>query len=156
MRLPLQCLSLSILFKATGAVERGRMCKQHVTCMHAHMHALTYTHITWPCPSAAGDYVDYRMIRTPPPSSLPSFTVDLSAQQKPLRSEERPPVSSPSLWKGVVFLLRPELKNLWPSCELLLSGTKRHLMKRTDRRPLDLDLYIRWSWDMRDLRALQD
>lgn len=79
------------------------------TCTHSH------THITWPRPSAAGDYVDYRMIRTPPSSSLPSFTVDLSAQRKPLRSEERPPVSSPSLWKGVVFPLRPELKISDPS-----------------------------------------
>lgn len=32
------------------------------------------SHIARPCPSAAGDYVDYRMIRTPPaPPSLPPW-----------------------------------------------------------------------------------
>lgn len=25
-------------------LQRGRMCKQHVTCMHAHMHSLKHTH----------------------------------------------------------------------------------------------------------------
>lgn len=44
-------------------------------CTHAN------TRIARPCPSAAGDYVDYRMIRTPLPSTLPSFTLDLSAQR---------------------------------------------------------------------------
>ena len=54
-------------------LQRGRMCKQHVTCMHAHTHTLKHTHIARPCPSAAGDYVDYRMIRTPPSPPLPPW-----------------------------------------------------------------------------------
>lgn len=52
----------SVLLKTTRVGEGGRVCKSHVT------------HIARPCPSAAGDYVDYRMIRTPPaPPSLPPW-----------------------------------------------------------------------------------
>lgn len=48
-----------------GAVENN---KKEVEC------ANRTSHIARPCPSAAGDYVDYRMIRTPPaPPSLPPW-----------------------------------------------------------------------------------
>lgn len=75
------------------------------------------SHIARPCPSAAGDYMDYGMIRTPPPlpPPLPGFTLDLNTQRKVLTSEERPPVSPPSLRKSVVFPLRPELHMSDPS-----------------------------------------
>lgn len=95
--------------------------EREVECANSTSHACTHTcthsntHIARPGPSAAGDYVDYRMIRTPPPPHPPSFTLDLNKQRKALRSEERPPVSSPSLRKGVVFPLRPEVKISDPS-----------------------------------------
>lgn len=75
------------------------------------------SHIARPCPSAAGDYMDYGMIRTPPPlpPSLPGFTLDLNTQRKVLTSEERPPVSPPSPRKSVVFPWRPESQMSDPS-----------------------------------------
>lgn len=94
---------------------RKRQNVQTARHMRACTHAPTQTHIARPCPSAAGDYVDYRMIRTPPSSSLHSLTLDLNTRRKALRSEERPPVSSPSPRKGVVFPLRPELQISDPS-----------------------------------------
>lgn len=110
------------------------------------------SHIARPCPSAAGDYMDYGMIRTPPPlpPSLHGFTLDLNTQRKVLTSEERPPVSPPSPRK-CRFSMKTWITNVWPLCELPLSWTKRRLMKRTSRRP---PLYISRSWDMRVLKTL--
>lgn len=76
------------------AIENNKSRGKEVEC------ANRTSHIARPCPSAAGDYVDYRMIRNPPlpprhPSvrpSLPGVTLDL--KRRASRSGERPPVSS--------------------------------------------------------------
>lgn len=117
MRLPRDYKS--VLLRTTRVGEGGRVCKSHVT------------HIARPCPSAAGDYVDYRMIRTPPaPPSLPPWCYT-GPEVEDNRSEERPPVSSQR--KGVIFPLSPEVQ-VWPFRELMLRWTKRHVMKWTRRR----------------------
>lgn len=90
------------------------MCKQHVTCTHLD------SRMARPGPSAAGDYVDYRMIRTP--STIPSrhsFALDLGTQRKAPRPEESPPVSSPSYEKVSISHEDLKLNISDPRCEIL-------------------------------------
>lgn len=55
------------------AVTSRRCCKQQESGKEVESANRT-SHIAGPCPSAAGDYVDYRMIRTAPrPSGPPSL-----------------------------------------------------------------------------------
>lgn len=92
----------------------GRMCKQE---RHGHARTHSNTHIARSCPLAAGDYVDYRMIRTPP--LLHSFTLELNTRRKAEIWRKTSCVLS-IMRKGVLFPLRPDLKMSDPSVNYYL------------------------------------
>lgn len=73
MRNSLRRLSLTIIFGATWAGTRGRTCKQHVTCVHAHTHALKHTH-SWASSVSSRGLCGLQDDQDTPPLPLESYS----------------------------------------------------------------------------------
>lgn len=124
--------------------------------MHAraHEHTQTHTHIGLVSQQQGIMWIT-GWSGHPPPPSLPSFYTGPEHTAEGTEIWRKTSCVLSITEKRCRFPIKTWTRNLWPFCEWLLSRTKRHLMKRTGRRPPDLDLYIRRSWDMRDLGTLR-